>query len=71
MKIHSWDVFDTLIGRLCYTPNKVFDIIEKNVLTVPYNIYFKGVYYNNFFCDNTLDCHLNFFSLLYIECFHS
>lgn len=29
MKLNSWDVFDTLIGRLCYKPNKVFDIIEK------------------------------------------
>ena len=27
-QVNSWDVFDTLIGRLCYKPEAVFDIIE-------------------------------------------
>ena len=27
--IDSFDVFDTLIGRLCYTGKNIFDIIEK------------------------------------------
>ena len=27
--INSYDVFDTLIGRLCYEPNIIFEIIQK------------------------------------------
>tara|TARA_Y100001958_G_C21240765_1_gene568423 strand:- start:1455 stop:3395 length:1941 start_codon:yes stop_codon:yes gene_type:complete len=27
--INSYDVFDTLIGRLCYEPNLIFEIIQK------------------------------------------
>lgn len=28
MKITSFDVFDTLVGRLCFEGHNIFDIIE-------------------------------------------
>jgi len=29
LKVNSWDVFDTLIGRRCFYPDEIFRIIEK------------------------------------------